>query len=207
MTAVLVSGATVYVERVAAALEEHGAEVTRVTELSELPSVCAAAGQGAFGSYVQLGVNLRVEGGTAIERVRHFYGSGVLGRFTALAAVLPAMAPGGRITFVLGALPWKDAALGMILPAAGDPDVAKLEATYDVGEARRALTRVLSHAARADAEGELVVRILEADAGSEQIAGTALGHVAATGEVDDRTAEMSYADWRVEMMGAALVQT
>jgi hypothetical protein len=110
-----------------------------------------------------------------------------MGRFTALAAVLPALEPDGRVTFVLGALPWR--------------------ATFDDREARRALTRVLANAARADAGGRLTVRMLDADAGAERIASTALGHPGAPPEVHDRITEMSYADWRVERTGTVLIET
>lgn len=185
MTRVLVSGAEQHVDEIAAALREQGAEVTEVTRLADLERVVATAEP--FDSYVQLGVSFRVEGDTAIQRVHHFYASGVMARFSALAAVLPALRGSGRVTFVLGALPW--------------------QATYDDTEARRALTRVLANAARADAGGDLVVRMLDADAGADRIAATALGGAPATPEVHARISEMSYADWRVERMGGALVET
>jgi hypothetical protein len=71
------------------------------------------------------GVSARAD--SVIARVRHFYADGVLARFTALDAALPALAPGARLTFVMGELP---------------PEAA----TSDDREARQALTRVLAHA-------------------------------------------------------------
>jgi hypothetical protein len=190
MTSVLVSGAETQVAEVAKALRDEGAKVTEVVDLADLPSVCAGAGPAAFDAYVQLAASFRIEGGTAIQRVRHFYADGVLARYTALDAALPSLSPQARITFVLGTLP---------------PDVT----TSADREARYALTQVLARAARADAgAGEPEVRILDADVTPDRIAAFAVGRVPSAGPpIPERMAELSLADWRVEMMSVMYVDT
>jgi hypothetical protein len=121
---VLVSGAAAHVAEVAVQLRARAADVTEVTDLADVPAVCAAAGPHTFDSYVQLPATFRVTGATAVLRVHHFYAEGVLARFTALAAALPSLTTEARVTFVLGTLP---------------PEAA----SSDDREARRALTRVL----------------------------------------------------------------
>jgi hypothetical protein len=194
MTAVLVSGAPDLVARVAAALRAHDADVTEVTDLADVPAVCAAAGPRAFDGYVQLPATFQPHGDTAVLRVHHFYAKGVLARFTALAAVLPALSLAARLTFVMGTLP---------------PEAA----TDDDREARRALTRVLVQAARADMpDGHLVVRVLDAGTTAEETSRAVLGLDPGSldpgrKELIDRLDELSYADWRVELLGLASVET
>jgi hypothetical protein len=189
MTSVLVSGAADHVAEVGRALRARDADVTEVTDLDDVPAACAAAGPATFDSYVQLPATFQIKGDTAIRRVHHFYADGVLARFTALAAALPSLTPGARLTFVLGTLP---------------PEVA----TSDDREARRALTRVLTQAARADTpDGHLTVRVLDVGAAPDEIAQIAVGLDPARQEVMDRLSDLSYADWRVELLGLAAVQT
>jgi len=187
---VLVSGAPNHVAPVAGALRARGAEVTEVTDLAEMPAVCRAAGAGAFDSYVQMPARFEIHGETAIARVRDFYANGVLGRFTALDAAVPALIPGARLTLVHGKLP----------PEAATPDDRA---------ARRALYRVLAQAAAADCSdnGGLTVRMLTAETRPEDIAFVALGGDLAKQELLDRLSTMSYADWRVELMTLAAVET
>lgn len=189
MASVLVSGASAHIGQVAQALRDRGANPTEVADLADMPAACAAAGAAAFDSYVQLPATFRMHGDTAIQRVHHFYAQGVLARFIALDAALPALVPAARITFVLGTLP---------------PEAA----TSDDREARQALTRVLAQAARADTpDGHLTVRVLHAGAAPDEIAQVALGLDPARHELIDRLGELSYADWRVELLGLAAVET
>jgi len=189
MAAVLVSGAAGQVAEVAAALRSRGAEVTEVTDLDRVPAVAAEAGSGAFDSYVQLPATFAVTGRSAIERVHHFYADGVLARFPALAAALTAMTPSSRVTFVLGHLPVE-------------------VATQDDRDARRALVRVLSYAARADSsDGDLAVRILDIGSTADEIALVALGRDPAREGLLDSLAGMSYADLRVELLGLVSIET
>lgn len=189
MTTVLVSGAESHVAEVATALRGRGAAVTEVSDLADVPAVVQDAGKGAFDVYVQLAASFRMEGGTAVQRVRHFYADGVLARFGALDAALPALRSPAQVVFVLGTLP---------------PEVA----TAEDREARHALTQVLGRAARADAApAELTVRVLDADAEPERIAALALGQAPPRRREDERLAGMSLEDWRVELMSVVLVDT
>jgi len=189
MAAVLVSGAAGLVSQVAEALRSRGAEVTEVTDLDEVPAVCAAAGPGAFDSYVQLPAAYSVYGDTTVQRVHHFYAEGVLARFPALAGALRAFTPSSRVTFVLGQLPVE-------------------VATTDDREARRALVRVLGHAARADSpDGAIAVRTLDTGSTPDEIALVALGRDPARAGLLDQLNDMSYQDLRVEMLGLVSVET
>jgi hypothetical protein len=184
-----VSGTFQAVAEVATALRRRGANVTEVTDLDQVPAVCVDAGPQAFDSYVQLPSRFHARGETAVQRVHHFYANGVLARFAALDAALPALAFGARVTFVMGQLP---------------PEAS----TADDKEARRALVRVLAQAARADTpDGQLIIRMLDAGTAAEDIAFVALGGDLARRQFMDRLAELSYTDWRVELLGLASVET
>jgi hypothetical protein len=186
-----VSGAAAHVDDVAAALRRRDADVTCVTDLADLPAVCAAAGPRVFDSYVQLPSTFEASGDTAIQRVHHFYAHGVLARFTGLDAAVPSLALNARLTFVMGQLP----------PEAATPDDR---------EARQSLTRVLAHAARADrreGEGELTVRFLAAGTAADDVAYVAMGGDFARRQLMDRLADLPYADWRVELLGLATMET
>jgi hypothetical protein len=183
----LVSGIAELVSDVADALRRHGAEVVEVDDIADVPKACTDAGPKAFDGYVQLPASFTVEGDTAVTRVHHFYAEGVLARFPAVAAALPALAPGARLTFVTGVLP---------------QDVA----TEDDVAARAALVRVLGHAARADAPEGLRVCMLSSGSSADEIAATALGRDARNESVPDLTDE-AYADWRVELLGMMWAET
>ncbi len=190
MASVLVSGAADQVAAVSDALRSRGADVTEVSDLDEVPAVCAAAGPGAFGAYVQLPANFVVQGDTAIRRVHHFFADGVLARFPALAAALPSLSADARVTFVMGVLP---------------EDVA----TREDRQARQALVQVLSHAARADAHPDRQLRLHVLDSGSspDEIALRALGRAPSRAELDADLKGLRYADWRVELLGLASIET
>ena len=153
-----------------------------------MPAVAGTAVPGAFDSYVQLPSTFSIAGDTAVRRVHRFYAEGVLARFTALAAALPALAAPARLTFVLGQLPVE-------------------VATRDDREARHALVRVLADAARADADANLAVRILEAGTSPADIALVALGRDPAREAVSERLADLSYEELRIELLGLVSVET
>ena len=56
-------------------------------------------------------------------------------------------------------------------------------------------------------DGHLTVRVLHAGAAPDEIAQVALGLDPARHELIDRLGELSYADWRVELLGLAAVET
>jgi hypothetical protein len=184
----LVSGIAELVSDVAAVLRENGAEVVEVDDIAAVPQACAAAGPGAFDGYVQLPATFTVRGDTAVERVHHFFSDGVLARFPAITAALPALTPSARVTFVKGVLP---------------PEVS----TEDDVAARASLVRVLGHAARADGPADLRVNVLGSGATPKEIALTALGRNPEWETLTAGFAGGSYADWRVELLGLMSAET
>jgi hypothetical protein len=188
-TNVLVSGAPDRIAAVSEALRAQGCTVVEVDDLDEVPAACAKAGPDSFDAYLQLPAAFAIEGDTAIERLHHFYVKGVLARFPAMNAAVPALKKGGRVVMVA----WK-------LPA----EVA----TDDDIEARQALYRVLAHGAQADAaDGGLVVRVLGSSTSTEDIVSITLGtEPARSGRIESLSA-VSYADWRVELLGLVSVES
>jgi hypothetical protein len=189
MTAVLISGTEQQATELAETFRQRGAEVTTVVDLEDMPRVCADAGSAAFDCYVQLSSTFQMRGETVIDRVHHFYASGVLARFPALGAALPALVPQASITFVMGQLP---------------AEVASKEDR----DARQSLTKVLSHAARADApQATFSVRILDSESTLEEIVAASLGETSTKQQLLDHLSDLDYADWRVEVLGLAALET
>jgi len=187
-TNVLVSGAPERIEAVSRVLREHDCTVVEVDDLERVPQACAEAGEGAFDAYVQLPATFAIEGRTAIERLHHLFVRGVMARFPAMDAAVPALKPGGRITVVAWPLPAE---------VATDDDI----------DARRALFRVLAHAAQADGGGETVVRVLGSATSPEDIALVALGRESTRPTSVESLSAVSYADWRVELLGLVTVES
>ena len=188
MAKVLISGMAELATKVADELRSREVEATEVHDLDQIPQVCTEAGPDAFDSYVQLPATFTVRGDSAIRRVHHFYADGVLRRFTALASVLPTLTDRARVTFVLGHLP---------------DDVS----TNSDHQARQSLVEVLGHTARADAAGTLDVRVLDHGATPQDIALVAVGQKPSHQELLSRLSDLSYQDWRVELMGLVSVET
>ncbi|MEP7036479.1 MAG: hypothetical protein ABI934_12890, partial [Actinomycetota bacterium] len=184
---VVVTGAAERVAAVAAALRDAGAEVTAVDDLGKLEAVLAGIGPGSVDCYVQLPVQVAARGKAVIERVRNFLEDGLISRFTASSTILPTMSDGGRVVLVGGNTP--------------------VEATApDDQSARLALLDVLAHAIQADKSATRIrVRVLPHDESAEHIAAVALGgeptREQALASLRAREPEMSFADWRIEVMG------
>ena len=187
-TNVLVSGAPERIEAVARVLREHDCTVVEVDDLERVPQACAEAGEGAFDAYVQLPATFAIEGRTAIERLHHLFVRGVMARFPAMDAAVPALKPGARVTVVAWQLPAE---------VATDDDI----------EARRALYRVLAHGARADAGDDLVVRVLGSSTSTEDVVAVALGQETLRPSSVESLSAVSYADWRVELLGLVSVES
>ena len=187
-TNVLVSGAPERVEAVSTVLRAHDCTVVEVDDLERVPQACAEAGEGSFDAYIQLPAYFGIEGQTAIERLHHLFVKGVMARFPAMNAAVPALKPGGRITVVAWPLPAE---------VATDDDI----------DARRALFRVLAHAAQADGGGETVVRVLGSATSPEDIALVALGRESTRPTSVESLSAVSYADWRVELLGLVTVES
>lgn len=182
----LVSGIAELVSDVAAVLREHDVEVVEVGDIDDVPRVCADAGAAAFDGYVQLPASFTVQGETAVTRVHHFFAEGVLARFPAVAAALPALKPDARLTFVTGVLP---------------QDVS----TEDDVAARAALVRILGQAAQADAANGLRVCTLGSGATAKEIALTAIGRN--SGAVSTTSEPEEYSEWRIELLGMMWAET
>lgn len=189
MAFVLVSGAEEQVAKLAGALRDRGADVTEVIDLEDMPKVCAGAGTAVFDAYIQLPSTFQMHGETIVERVHDFYANGVLARFPALAAAIPALKPAARVTFVLGQL---------------SAEVASPEDR----SARQSLTKVLSHGARADApKASFSMQILDSDASMAAVVASGLGQGSSSRDLLDRLSDLDYADWRVEVLGLAAFET
>jgi hypothetical protein len=183
----LVSGIAELVSDVASVLREQGVEAVEVHDIDDVPRACAEAGSDAFDGYVQLPATFTVRGDKAVQRVHHFFAEGVLARFPAVAAALPALTSDARLTFVTGVLPGE---------VSTDDDVA----------ARSALIRILGRAARADASNGLRVTSLGSGSTAKEIALAALGRSSTTGAVADASDE-DYTEWRMELLGMMWAET
>lgn len=184
---VVVTGAAAQVAAVSTALREAGAEVIAVDDLRQLDAAVAGISPGSLDCYVQLPVHVAARGDAVIDRVRNFLEDGLLARFSAASTILPAMSEGGRVVLVGGHTP--------------------VEATApDDQSARLALLDVLAHAIQADSSATRIgVRVMPHDEPAEHIADIALGgkptRDQALAELRAREPEMSFDDWRVEVMG------
>ena len=188
MTSVLITGTPPRVAEVAAALRERGADPVEVGDLDELT---AAVGGRQLDAYVQLPVRTQTPDGSVTARVREFLAIGLLRRFDAVEAALPALSEGRSVVLVAGHHPGQ----------ASLPDDRR---------ARTGLLHVLAAAVRADRGPGLRVSVLDHDATPERIAERALGRdeaeqpeqVNLTAQPGDR-----YDDWRVEIIGLAYVES
>ena len=184
---IVVTGAAEPVAAVSAALRKAGAEVTAVDDLGKLDAAVTGIAPGSLECYVQLPVHVSARGKAVIERVRNFLEDGLLARFTAASTILPAMADGGVVVLVGGHTPVEASA-------------------PDDQSARSALLDVLAHAIQADKSATRIgVRVLHHDESAEHIAAAALGgeptREQALAELRAREPEMSFDDWRIEVMG------
>lgn len=187
-TNVLVSGAPERIAQVSTVLRDQDCTVVEVDDLDAVPAACAKAGAHAFDAYLQMPAYVAIEGKTALERLHHFYAQGVLARFPAMNAAVPSLKPGGRITVVAWPLPAE---------VATDDDI----------EARRALYRVLAHGAQADGGDDLVVRVLGSSTSAEDIVLAALGRETIRAAAAESLSGVSYADWRVELLGLVSIES
>lgn len=192
-TTALISGAQPLADAVAATLREAGAEVVLAADAAGAAEAAGRFEPGTLDAYVQLPVSLTSEGETVVARVRQFLSEGLIARFTAVEALLPALSPGARVVLASGTTSRESGEL---------PDDRR---------ARQALLEVLAHALRADgAEAGVKVHTVSSGRGADELAAVALGRsrprASAVADLQDREAEMSYEDWRTEMLGLATVE-
>jgi hypothetical protein len=191
---VLVTGSEQRVEEVGSALRAAGADVLSAPGLDRLDEAVKPLRPGSLDCYIQLPVTLRPSGGTVVSRVRDFLEKGLLTRFQLAEAVLPAMSPDGRVVLVGGHTPAE--------ASAPDDEAARI-----------AFLHVLAHALRADkAPAKLRVRVLTGRHNADEIARVALtpeqvrSPVAPPRHPAANEHEMSYADWRTEVLGLATIE-
>jgi hypothetical protein len=192
---VLISGAEQVARPVQRALEQIGATVVDAGADTD-GGASGLAGRTAD-AYVQLPTLLPVAQQSAadslVERVGRFLADGLLARFRSAAAVLPHLGERASVVLVAGNTP---------VPGTGVDDQA----------ARGSLLRVLAHALRAEeAPRRLRVRVLGHDSSPEMIARCAAGEdvprASASGPpAGNNDVDMSYADWRTEVLGLAQVE-
>ena len=187
-TNVLVSGAPERIAEVAKVLRAQDCTVVEVDDLANVPAACQEAGENAFDAYLQMPAAFQIEGDTALDRLHWFYAKGVLARFPAMKAAIPSLKPGGRVTVVAWPLPAE---------VATDDDI----------EARRSLYRVLAHGAQADAGDDLAVRVLGSSTSAEDVVAAALGREHARPTTVETLSAVSYADWRVELLGLVSIES
>ena len=189
---VLVTGSTERVAAVSAALRARGCEVIPVDDRDELVEVCASRGPGSVDSYVQLPVDVPSSGDSVVLRLQRFLADGLLARFEAVSAVLGTLRPNASVVFVAGNLP------------------AELTAPDD-RRARIALLRVLAQAVTADsAPSPVRTVVLEHTHSPDEIAAIAVDPSSRPKVITDaaeRYPEMSYVDWRLEVLSLASVES
>jgi hypothetical protein len=197
MTAtVLVTGSAERVAAVSAALQAAGARVLSASSPDLLADEVGRLPPDSLSCYVQLPVALTPRGADVVSRVRSFLDQGLLTRFRLAETVLPALARDGRVILVAGHTP--------------------MQAQVPDDEAARiALLHVLAHAIRADTApanvrvrvvvaghdvDEIVTLALAADVGGSAPGAATRTEPALHGE------QMSYADWRTEVLGLATIE-
>lgn len=189
----LVTGSADRTDGVAAALRDKGAEVVAITDLETLQDAVASLEPGSVDTYVQLPVYIKPEGDSVVSRVHSFLEHGLIARFTAAETVTPLLSDQARVVLVGGNTP-RD-------PSSPDDQPARLS-----------LLQVLAHALRADkAPHTLRVRVVDHERSAEQVASIALTGEPARGEalreLAEREPEMSYEDWRTEVMGLVTTES
>jgi hypothetical protein len=167
--------------------------VVSVPDLESLGGVCAQLGSGAIDHYIQLPVDVPSSGGTVVSKLQAFLAGGLLARFEAMALVLGTLRPDASVVLVAGNLP----------PELTAPDDR---------QARVALLRVLVQAIRADT-APIPVRTVVVDQlrTADEIAQIAVDPAAsqkkAISDAAELYPEMSYVDWRLEVLSLATVES
>ena len=189
----LVTGSPGRVAKVGEALSRLGCEVVAVDRPDQLAGVCAGLGHHAVDHYIQLPVDVPSEGTTVVGRLRAFLDAGLLGRFQAASEVLAALRPDASVVLVSGNLP------------------AELTAPDD-RQARISLLRVLAQAILADL-APVAVRVVVMDhtRTPDEIAAAALDPAAkrlrTISDAAERYPDMSYDDWRLEVLRLASIES
>ncbi len=189
----LVTGSPERVAAVGASLQERECEVVAVDDLDALVAVCASLGDSAVDHYVQLPVDVPSAGGTVVSRLHTFLTHGLLARFEAVSSVLATLRPNASVVLVAGNLP------------------AELTAPDD-HQARIALMRVLAQAVLADT-APMTVRtvVVEHNRTPDEIAAITIdpsvNRLRMVSDAAKRYPDMSYVDWRLEVLSLATIES
>lgn len=182
---VLVSGAPDRVDAVADRLANRGFDVIRCADPALLGDRLAGVPAQGLSGYVQLPVQVPAVGSTAVEMLRSFLTEGLVGRFEAIAKVLPWLRPDAVVLLVAGNLP---------------PDLT----WPDDRQGRMALLRVLGRAAQADAGASVRVRVVDASRSDADVADM-FDHPdpdrnRVIADFVDHAGDMPYDDWRLALL-------
>jgi hypothetical protein len=195
---IVLTGAEAAVGPVASRLEGEGVEVVPVTDTQDVDRLERAIGGRTVDGYVQLPSLLPVDSdgsrGSLVAQVGQFLADGLLARFYLADVVLAHLAAEATVVLVGGNTPVQGRAV-------------------DDQDARLSLLRVLGHAMRAaSAESRLKVRVLAHGTDPGEVADVALGRrkpeprPSAQAPAGDSDVDLSYADWRTQLLGLATVE-
>jgi hypothetical protein len=189
---VLITGSDLRAAELAQELRQADVEVLVVEDLAQLPAVLQDLQPACLDGYVQLPVTVELEGTSVVRRVRDFLQGGLMSRFETVQAVLPSLADDARLLLVAG----NTSTVGKDLP--------------DDRAARLALLEVLAHAVRAEeTPARVAVHVLDTSSPAE-LTQTVLGATAPVrpdvADLRRREDDLSYDDWRTEILGMATVE-
>ncbi|MFV0460746.1 MAG: hypothetical protein ACK5MT_18475 [Actinomycetales bacterium] len=185
---VLITGSTAAIDEVADAISAAGGTPVVARTAQELTVALADTPDGSLKHYVQLPTSVVPQGSTVTTRVHNFLVEGLLARYRASEAVLPALADDAHVVLVSG-------------------NVNTESAAPDDRAARLSLVHVLKHAMIADkGSTNFTVEVAMPGTTPRQVAtaamtGKTLGdsESSAIAAVDPG---LDYVDWRTEMLGA-----
>ncbi|MDP8969166.1 MAG: hypothetical protein M3N52_01380 [Actinomycetota bacterium] len=185
----LVTGSSERVAAVADALEAVGFTVTAVSDRKEVARVCAGFEPGSLDSYVQMPGRILPQGRSVVRRLEEFLTQGLLARYQAAAAVLPALGPHATVVLVTGNHPSES----------GLPDDQA---------ARVSLLRVLAQAILADtAHTEVRAAVVEQGRSATDIAEIVQQRppqrLRVVSDYVEEPADISYVDWRLHVLELA----
>lgn len=172
----------------AQALKDRGFDVHEAADLPALQGQVAALPPGGVSLYVQLPTQITARGANAVEVIRNFLLDGLLARFDAASAVLPALAEPATVVLVSGNHPGAGAGA-----SAPDNPVARL-----------ALMKVLGHSLLLERGDGLAVKVVDHQRSPERVAAVAVEPetkpLQVVTDLAAATPELDYAAWRDAMM-------
>lgn len=185
----LVTGSSERVAAIAEALERVGFAVTAVSDRKEVARVCAGFEPGSLDCYVQMPGRILPQGDSVVRRLEEFLTQGLLARYRAAAAVLPALGAHAMVVLVTGNHPSES----------GLPDDQA---------ARVSLLRVLAQAILADsAHTEVRAAVVEQGRSATDIAEIVQQRppqrLRVVSDYVEETADISYVDWRLHVLELA----